>query len=114
MVTARRRLGDVGESIAAHLLSERGFVICERNVRTISGEIDILARDGKEIAFVEVRTRRSTLGIAAASVGSVKRRRMRRCALEYCIEKEIDPDSARLDVVAIDLPGGHRPAAAQY
>lgn len=115
-MTDRRRLGDAGEDMAAHLLVEHGLSIHERNVRTASGEIDIVARDGDTVVFVEVRTRRAGSGDAALSLTRAKLRRMRRCALEYCSVHGIDPDDARIDVVAIDLPG-RRPgprAATHY
>lgn len=104
-MTSRRRLGDAGEDSAARLLRQHGLVIRERNVRTPSGEIDIVATDGDITVFVEVRTRRATPGDAALSLTSTKLRRMRRCALEYCDREGLDPDTARIDVVAIDLPG---------
>src|SRR4029079_17024567 len=54
-VTARRALGDFGERIAAHRLEADGLVIAARNVRTPSGEVDLIARDGPETGFVTVR-----------------------------------------------------------
>src|ERR1700727_2009667 len=55
---ARRVLGLRGESLAAEHLRARGYVVLARNVRTPQGEIDLIARDGEALAFVEVKTRR--------------------------------------------------------
>jgi len=98
--------------MAARLLVEHGLTIRERNVRTPSGEIDIVAADGDMVVFVEVRTRRAELGDAALSLTRAKLRRMRRCALEYCGLHGIDLGSCRIDVVAIDLPG-RRPGSRE-
>ena len=55
--TPRSALGDRGENVAARYLRNRGFKIIVRNFRCELGEIDIIARDGKTLVFVEVKTR---------------------------------------------------------
>ena len=50
-------LGERGENVAAKFLRNQGYKILERNYRTSVGEIDIIARDGKTLVFVEVKTR---------------------------------------------------------
>lgn len=103
----RRRLGEFGERIAAHRLEASGLAIVARNVRTRGGEIDIVAHDGEDVVFVEVRTRRAGPGVAAESLGDTKLRRMWQCAMDYCEAASIDPERARIDVVSVDLaPGG--------
>lgn len=54
----RRALGRLGEDLAASHLERLGFAILDRNVRTREGEIDLIAFDGRVLAFVEVKTRR--------------------------------------------------------
>lgn len=54
----RRALGRLGEGLAAAHLERRGFLVLARNVRTRHGEIDLVAFDGRTLAFVEVKTRR--------------------------------------------------------
>jgi putative endonuclease len=56
----RRALGTLGEDLAVEHLRRLGFVIVGRNVRTRHGEIDVIAFDGRVLAFVEVKTRRAT------------------------------------------------------
>jgi putative endonuclease len=107
VVNPRKDLGQFGERIAAHRLEASGMQVVARNVRTRGGEIDIVAHDGHDIVFVEVRTRRSIPGLAAESLGAEKLRRMWQCAMDYCETAALSPERARIDVISIDLgPGG--------
>lgn len=56
-----KSLGNKGEEIATNFLIEKGYKIIDRNFRASVGEIDIIAKDKKEIVFVEVKTRRNML-----------------------------------------------------
>ncbi len=107
-MTARRKLGDVGEQIAVERLSRDGLRVIARNVRTPSGEIDIVAEDADELVFIEVRTRRGASGEAAESVTAVKLARMWQCAQEYCEQEGRELDNARVDLVTVDLGRGGR------
>ena len=103
----RHELGRFGERVAAHRLEASGMTVVARNVRTPGGEIDLVAHDGDDVVFVEVRTRRAAPGLAAESLGPPKLRRMWQCAMDYCEAAAIAPERARVDVVSIDLgPGG--------
>jgi len=57
MPSQRTRTGTVGERIAASHLESLGWTLLGRNYRTRLGEVDIIARDGDELVFVEVRTK---------------------------------------------------------
>ena len=103
--TARAALGDFGERLAAHHLEAAGIRILERKVRVKAGEIDLIVRDGAEIAFVEVRTRRGPAGEAAASFTQAKLQRMWRCALQWCLAANVPDEQARLDAVVVELSG---------
>ena len=81
------------------------MTIVERNVRIGRTEIDLVARDGDEIVFVEVRTRRGAAGLAAESVNQGKLRRMWESAIGYCEARAIALEQVRIDVVAVDLDG---------
>lgn len=102
-MTRRKELGDFGERVAAHRLEAAGMHILARNVRTRGGEIDIVAEDGTDLAFVEVRTRKNIPGVAAESLTAVKLRRMWQCAMDYCDTNGVSPERARIDLVSIDL-----------
>ncbi len=76
--------GKAAEARAAQYLESRGLVIVERNYRSRYGEIDLIARDGATLVFVEVRARGSNrFGGAAASITAAKRAKLTRTALHY-------------------------------
>jgi len=102
-VNDKLTLGQRGEQEAVRFLRKTGYRILERNVRTPLGEIDIIAREGGVLAFVEVRTRRGADGICRAleSVNARKQRRLDRLALWYLKEKNLSGCRARFDVVAV-------------
>lgn len=109
MTMARQNLGKSGEDLAIRELESRGYAILERRYRTDHGEIDIVARDGETLVFVEVRRRASwEFGSAAESVTPPKQRQVIRVATEYLVFHHLyDRCAVRFDVVAIDdLPDG--------
>ncbi len=108
MVSARRRLGDFAERLAVQHLESAGMTVLERNVRVAAGEVDIVASDGADLVFVEVRSRRGAPGLAAESVTDAKLERMWACAMDYCEEREADHETARLDLVVVELDRGGR------
>ncbi len=105
--TYRRKLGQRGEEIAAGYLRQQGYTILARNWRCPAGEVDIVAREGETLAFVEVRTRRagSRLGTPEESVTPRKQARMVEVAQTYLQEAGLGDVAWRLDVVAIEVGG---------
>lgn len=80
----RRRTGKLGEDLAEILLMEKGYEILARNFTCPYGELDIIARNGDVIAFVEVKTRLfGSFGRGSESVNGEKRRRIKLCAAYY-------------------------------
>jgi putative endonuclease len=104
VTVARQTLGHGGEEMAAAYLQAAGYRILARNYRTRLGEIDIVARDGDILVFVEVKVRRSpSFGSAKAAVTAAKRRRLSKLALQYLKSPAGRRYSkARFDVVAVD------------
>ena len=99
-----RRLGQLGEQLAAQHLEEQGYVICERNYRCAVGEIDIVALDGACLAFVEVRTRKSKrFGSPEESISAAKQQKLIEVAQTYLQERESLPLDWRIDVVSVQL-----------
>ncbi|MBQ1404204.1 MAG: YraN family protein [Lachnospiraceae bacterium] len=87
----RKLLGALGEEMAVSILYAQGFDIEERNYTCRHGEIDIIARRGQELAFVEVKTRMEPmLGRPSEAVTRQKQKRMRRIAGEYTCYKRLD------------------------
>lgn len=100
----RSDLGRLGEGVAAQYLEERGYVICEMNYRCAVGEIDIVALDGECLAFVEVRTRKSTMfGSPEESITAAKKQKLIEVAETYLQERQSQPLDWRIDVVAIQM-----------
>ena len=109
MSTDRQELGKSGENMAVGELTAAGYAISARRYRTRYGEIDIVARDGETMVFVEVRRRSGeACGGAAESVTRDKQRRVIRMATDYLVRQDLyDRCAVRFDVVAIDdLPDG--------
>lgn len=92
-----------GEDAAAAFLERIGMTVLERNWRTSAGEVDIVAREGDTLVFVEVKTRRSErAGSAEEAVSAAKQRRLTRLASEYLRTSDGPRASEiRFDVVAI-------------
>jgi len=97
-------LGSAGESIACRELQRRGYAILARRYRTRFGEIDVIARDGETIAFVEVKMRSTEeYGRPAEAVTAGKQRRLGRAALDYMVRRGLEGARCRFDVVSISL-----------
>jgi putative endonuclease len=101
MTFDRRTAGRAAEHLAAQFLEARGLKILERNFRCRAGEVDLIARDGRTVVFVEVRLRAgNAFGGAAASVDARKQAKVLRAAQYYLAGKPEQP--CRCDVVALD------------
>ena len=104
MPSPRSKLGAQGERIAAVHLESLGLVIEARNYRARVGEIDLVARDGRETVFVEVRTKRSTAyGTPEESVTPRKQARLVKSAMQYLAEHGRMNAPWRVDIVGITL-----------
>lgn len=94
--------GQEGEDRATALLTRAGYAIVERNYRSKIGELDIVARDGDVLAFVEVRSRADdSHGHAAEMVTRDKQYQVARVAELYLLDREPPDGRMRFDVVAI-------------
>lgn len=97
-----KELGRRGEDAASRFLYRRGYDILERNWTCAFGEVDIIARDGSALVFVEVKTRTGIeKGFPSEAVGSKKRDRYEKIALAYLSDHGEDDISVRFDVVSI-------------
>ena len=104
MTLARQALGKTGEDVAVAELERRGYAILARRYRTNRGEIDIVARDGKTIVFIEVKSRRTlTYGVPQLAVTPFKQRQISKAALTWLSKKRLHDSPARFDVIAILL-----------
>jgi putative endonuclease len=100
----RQSLGKLGEDLACVELVRRGYAIVARRYRTRFGEIDIVARDGETMVFVEVKTRDGdSFGGGAEAVTGWKQRRIAGMAADYVARHRVHERPCRFDVVAIDV-----------
>ncbi|MBY0398480.1 MAG: YraN family protein [Thermoleophilia bacterium] len=106
-----RMLGDRGERAAARHLKRNGYRVITRGFKAAKGEIDLIARDGPTLVFVEVKTRRA--GVPAEAVTREKQRRLALAALEFTRRFGLDGVPARFDVVAIVWPDDDQAPAVE-
>ena len=100
--TRAQAAGNHGEDRAERLLVRNGLEILARNYRTRFGEIDLVARDGATLVFVEVRMRSSErFGGAASSITAGKRRRVELAARHYLSRLGAEPP-CRFDVITLE------------
>ena len=103
-LTADQALGRKGEDLAHRYLRSLGFHILSRNYRVQDGggEIDIIAKDGKVLVFVEVKSRRSSeFGTPDRAIDTEKQRRIVRAARSYALRTGADWSQVRFDVITI-------------
>lgn len=99
--------GKTGEDLACQELERRGYAIVARRYRQRGGELDIIARDGQTLVFVEVKARDGrAFGDAAEAVTVSKRRRIAHLALDYVTRHHLRECPCRFDVVSIHVDEG--------
>lgn len=99
-----KKLGALGESLAANYLARHGYRVLERNWRWPRGEIDLIAEKNGEIIFVEVKARRShRFGTPQDAVTRAKQHKLIRSAYAYLENSSLHRSPWRIDVVALDF-----------
>ncbi|HVI85920.1 MAG TPA: YraN family protein [bacterium] len=111
MLAGRRRtFAQAGEDAAVEALRRRGYRVLARNVRLRRGELDVVAEEGGDLVFVEVKSRRSVAyGTPAEAVGFQKQRTLVRLAAAYLARKGLGDRACRFDVVEVRLDSAGRP-----
>ena len=108
-------LGEKGEDLAADFLARKGLKIVARRVRFKRGELDIVAKNGKEWVFVEVKTRSSSsMGTAAEAMTPTKLARMSRAVDEYAHLHNLGNAPMRCDLVTVDFDSDGKPEVCHY
>lgn len=106
----KQKTGGRGENLACAVLQKKGYEIVERNYHYGHGEIDIVARDGNTLVFVEVKTRKNLeFGPPELAITKGKQKQIKKIAEAYLYEKNIKDTDCRIDVVAILFQGKERP-----
>lgn len=111
----RKLFGDRGERLAVSYLRRQGLEILARQSRNRIGEIDIVARDGDTLVFVEVKTRADDgKGHPAEAVTRTKQRQLTRAALAWLKRRGLLECRTRFDVIAIRWQPGGEPLIEHY
>lgn len=102
MVDRRKRAGDYGETAALGYLAAKGYTILAQNYRAWGGEIDIIARSGDYIVFVEVKYRKQlAYGRPVAAITQKKRRNLISAAYGYLAEHARADANCRFDIIEV-------------
>ena len=104
------KIGERGEALAWNFLRKQGYTILEKNYRTRFGELDVIARKGGIVVFLEVKTRRDErFGLPAEAVDWRKRQKLIRSAEAYLQAGRLENQPARFDIVSIQWDGRSEP-----
>lgn len=96
----------IGEKLAAEFLMKQGYQIIGTNYRCKEGEVDIIAKDGEFLVFVEVRAKNSNkFGSPEESMTARKKEHLRNVSARYLETHEGLPPQWRIDFVAVELDG---------
>jgi putative endonuclease len=103
----RLELGAFGEELAFRKIKRMGYRSIVRNYRCPLGEVDLIAKDGDTLVFIEIKTRKGkSIGYAKEAVNEKKRRQISKVALAYMKSRNCCDMKARFDVVAVCLGHG--------
>lgn len=113
--TNKQITGKQGEDIAAEFLESKGIRVLERNYQFQKEEIDIIAYNGRQIIFAEVKTRRSTVfGEPEDAVTDKKKKSMYNVAEAWLYERKMDGAPVRFDIISIVLLSGKDPRIRHF
>lgn len=102
--------GKFSEDTAVKYLERHGYNILDLNYKSKLGEVDIIAKEGRTICFVEVKSRSSLVfGLPKEAVDKYKQHKISRCAIVYLKERRLLNQSCRFDVLSVLDDGGNPP-----
>ncbi len=106
MSTYRQLLGRKGEEIAERFLIQKNYEIIQRNYRRYRGEIDLIAKDGGCLVFVEVKSVSSDrFGQPVSKVNQQKQKQLGKIAMAYYQEFDLFDQDSRFDIVTVIFKG---------
>lgn len=106
-VTPLRKVGNAGEDAVVAFLEKQGFTICARNFTVFGGEVDIIARQGEIVAFIEVKSRSTTYFNLSEVVVPAKQKKIIKAARAYIYRHRLAEEELifRFDVALLALKG---------
>ena len=107
MTRERLNLGKLGEELALKIIKRLGYKYITKNYRCPLGEIDLIAKDGDYLVFIEIKTRRDrSVSFAKEAIDQRKMRQISKVALAYMKANDCCDAKSRFDVIAINIKGG--------
>lgn len=103
MITPQRLFGNQGEEVVASWLMAKGFTLLAKNYQTRLGEVDIIATQGEVVAFIEVKTRKSSHFPISNTITYTKQKRIIRAATSFILKHQIRDRVLRFDVATVTL-----------
>ena len=98
----KHEIGKIGEDLASKHLEDAGYTIIERNFMARQGEIDIIAKDKKELVFIEVKTRTNDMyGKPIEAVNMQKQKHLLNTIKYYLYSKHLENEFVRIDVIEV-------------
>ncbi len=119
MTIARQRTGQMAEDLVARRLAAAGWFIVERNARTRYGELDIVARAGSTLVFVEVKAGRAGAAFGPErpilAIDARKQRRVRKLATAWMAERDLPRyDEIRFDAIGVTFDRAGRAVDVEH
>jgi TIGR00252 family protein len=102
LVDVRKQRGDKGEQLVAEYLEQDGFAIVERNYACRTGEVDLIAKRGETVVFVEVKARTNSFFDLTELISKAKQRRIISAAKRFIVEHAVNNKVCRFDVALIE------------
>ena len=114
MPSPKRKIGDAGEEVAIRYLVSKGYTIIERNYWKPWGEIDVVAKKGSVISFVEVKAISHGTLRPEENMHPAKIRRLHRAVQTYLLDRKIGSDQDwQIDLVCVTLDFSSRKARVE-
>jgi putative endonuclease len=105
----RLDLGLLGEKFALKKVKGLGYKLIEKNYRCALGEIDLIAKDGDCLVFIEIKTRKgASIGYAKEAVDQKKMKQISKAALTYMKANDCCDAKSRFDVIAVSIEGNRK------
>lgn len=106
-IHVKKELGNMGEQIAVEYLEKNNYKILKKNFYCKLGEIDIVAKDGQEIVFIEVKTRSNiNCGQPSEAVNDIKQKHMYKAATYFLYKSNCLNNFIRFDVIEVLIENG--------
>ncbi len=114
-MTAKKNLGDFGESLAKKYLIGNGYQFIAQNYKSSYQELDLIFRLGKKVIFVEVKTRiKNTESLKETPLTRLQTKSLKNALITYCLKNKINLDNVRLDLIVILIDKAARQAELKH